>query len=150
AFDTLANLWPVRDENDAAGVQTALMPLHQLTDRASLLLTHHTRKSDGQEATASRGSGALPAFVDTIIELRRHSPTHRQDHRRVLTAYGRHDETPPEVVVELTDEGYVALGSRDDLATQAVAAVVESLLPAAPPGLTSDAILEKWPGETKP
>src|SRR5215471_676043 len=83
--DTLANLWPVRDENDAARVQECLMPLHGLTASAALLLVHHIRKSDGPEATAARGSGALSAFVDTILELRRYNAGDRGDHRRVLT-----------------------------------------------------------------
>src|SRR5262249_10582283 len=70
-FDPLAALWPVVDENDAAGVQSALAPLHSLADGRGILLVHHPKKGDGQEATASRGSGALPAFADIVLEMRR-------------------------------------------------------------------------------
>jgi hypothetical protein len=71
AIDTLAKLWPVRDENDASQVDEALMPLWGVDPRAAVLLSHHLRKGDGAEATGSRGSGALTAFVETIVELRR-------------------------------------------------------------------------------
>src|SRR5262245_34528130 len=98
-FDTISNLWPVRDENDAAKVQEALMPLRQVSDAASLLLVHHLRKSDGQEATASRGSGALPSFADTLIELRRFQAGDRKDRRRVLTGTGP-GPSPVDLAVE--------------------------------------------------
>jgi hypothetical protein len=107
-LDTISSFWPVQKENDAGEVQSALMPLWQITDAGvATLLVHHLHKSDGGEATASRGSGAPPAFVDVIVELRRHDPNDLKDRRRVLTAVGRFDDTPPELVVELTDQGYL-------------------------------------------
>lgn len=146
-FDTLSNLWPVRDENDAAQVQEALMPLHRLCERgAALLLVHHLRKSDGTEATASRGSGALPAFVDTIVELRRFAPDHAADRRRVLTAVGRWEETPAELVVELTEaDGYAPQGERQDAQAADLRRVIEAALPNGPPGATVDEIKEALP-----
>ncbi len=152
-LDTLANLWPVKDENDAATVQTALMPLHALVDaeRAGLLLVHHSRKGDGQEATSSRGSGALTAFVDTIIELRRFNPANRKDRKRVLTGYGRHDETPDELVVELGPRGFVSCGgSREEVHGADIVLTIRGILPTVSPGLTADQILDLWPDETPP
>jgi hypothetical protein len=150
-LDTLANLWPVKDENDAARVQEALMPLHQLVDNAALMLVHHSRKSDGTEATSSRGSGALPAFVDTIIEFRRFRATDRKDRKRVLTGYGRHEETPDEVVVELSEHGYVTCGGdREVLEGRDISAVIDGILPTSGPGLTADQILDLWPDEARP
>jgi hypothetical protein len=150
-FDTLANLWPVRDENDDAQVQAALMPLHQLDARANQLLVHHNRKGDGQEATAARGSGALAAFVDTIVELRRFDPRERHNRQRVLTGYGRFDETPEERVIELTAAGvYVSHGTRQEVASRDLAEVLVELLPEVPPGLTSEEILAAWPGRSRP
>ena len=101
-FDTLANLWPVRDENSAAEVGAALAPLHRLTAGRAVLLVHHLRKSDGQEGTGSRGSGALAGFVDVIAELRRVRAGGSDPHgrRRVLTGYGRYDGIPGEWTVE--------------------------------------------------
>jgi hypothetical protein len=146
-LDTLSNLWPVRDENDAAQVQEALMPLHRLCERgAALLLVHHLRKSDGTEATGSRGSGALPAFVDTIVELRRFAPDQAGDRRRVLTAVGRWDETPAELVIELDEGGgYVPRGERQEAQAADLRGEIESVLPAGPAGATRDEIAESLP-----
>src|SRR5262249_36903229 len=95
-FDTLGNLWPLRDENNAAEVQAAVMPLHRiLGDDAALCLVHPLRKSDGAEGTGSRGSTALLGWVDIIAELRRFQANDPEDTRRVITAYGRFEETPP-------------------------------------------------------
>jgi hypothetical protein len=151
-LDTLANLWPVRDENDAAAVGAALTPLHGLVEKGpGLLLVHHSRKSGGQEATSPRGSGALPAFVDTIVELTRFDPSNRNDSRRLLTGWGRWDETPGELVVQLTEDGYVAAGGdRHQCALDALDRALTEMLPNEPPGWTTEEIMDSWPGETQP
>ncbi len=149
-FDTLSNLWPVKDENDAPQVQAALMPLHRITEKAALALVHHNRKGDGAEATAARGSGALAAFVDTIMEFRRYDAKQRQNKQRVLTGYGRYDETPGELVVELTDLGYVAQGDRQDVGRRSLFDVLVGMLPRTAPGLTFAQITEDWPEATTP
>ena len=142
-LDPLVNLWPVRDENDNAQVLSALLPLQPIVSgRSGLLLCHHFRKADGDEGTASRGGGSFMGFVDTIMELRRNPPG---DRRRVLRAYGRDDETPEELVIELTDQGYVALGERTEVAMTELLPVIARLLPASPPGLTRDEVLACWP-----
>lgn len=149
--DTLANLWPVRDENDASLVQEALMPLRGVLESAAVLLVHHTRKADGAEATSSRGSGALPAFADTLMEFRRYAPMDKRDQKRVLTAVGRHRETPAEVVVELTATGYETCGgNRDTVETRNLILVVEGILPIGAPGLTAEQILDLWPDDEQP
>jgi hypothetical protein len=151
-LDTLSNLWPVKDENDAAQVQAALMPLHGLTEHAALLPVHHLRKGDGQEATGTRGSGALTAFADTIIELRRFNPGDRKDRRRVLTGYGRWDDTPEELVVELLGDGsgYHAQGDRQQVADRELRDQIMQVLPTSGPGLTEEAIREGWPSAPPP
>jgi AAA domain/Bifunctional DNA primase/polymerase, N-terminal/Primase C terminal 1 (PriCT-1) len=109
-FDTLAKLWPVAEENDAGSVDAALMPLWELTRAgASVLLIHHLRKSGGAEYTGSRGSGALSAFPDIIVELTRFDAGHVKDRKRVLRAKGRYDETPDELTIELDAGGYRAV-----------------------------------------
>lgn len=135
-FDTLSNLWPVRDENDAAGVGAALMPLHQISEKSALWLLHHNRKGDGTEATASRGSGALTAFVDTIMEFRRFDASLHSDRRRVLRSYGRYDQTVPEVVIELGDNGYVQLGEKATVRSVDLINEVYAVLPTEQPGIT--------------
>jgi hypothetical protein len=149
-FDTLSSLWPVRDENDAAQVQAAVQPLHQLTGQAALLLVHHLRKSDGQEGTASRGSGALMAFVDTILELRRFDAGNRHDRRRVLTGFARDEETPGELVLELTEAGYTAHGDRQEVAGRELRQIITGLLPNEPPGIGWELVKKVWPEEDSP
>ena len=107
-FDTLAKLWPVVEENDAGSVDAALMPLWELTKAgAGVLLIHHLRKGGGQEYTGSRGSGALSAFPDIIVELTRFDASDAKCKKRVLKAKGRYDETPDELVIEMVDGAYV-------------------------------------------
>jgi hypothetical protein len=114
-IDTISKLWPVRDENDAGQVEEALMPLWRITETgAGILVVHHTRKSGGEEFTAGRGSGGLPAFAETLIELRRHNPKDRKDRKRRLTGGGRYGETKLEWLIELTDTGYVGLGEYEE------------------------------------
>lgn len=106
-FDTLAKLWPVVEENDAGAVDAALMPLWELTKvGAGILLIHHLRKSGGGEYTASRGSGALSAFPDILVELTRFDASDPKSRKRTLKAKGRYEETPDELVIELTDGQY--------------------------------------------
>lgn len=151
-FDTLASLWPVVDENSAADVLRAVLPLHRIVEAgAALLLNHHPRKSDGAEGTASRGSGALPGFVDVIIELRPFAAGDRHNRRRTLACFSRLDETPAEVVIELTDTGYVAIGDKADAGRADRRRLLQSLLPAHPPGATVEEIRDNWPdGGQKP
>lgn len=142
-IDPISNLWPVKDENDAPSVQNALMPLNSIGEDLAIMLFHHLRKGDGAEATASRGSGALPAFCDTLMELRRYDAGHRKDCRRVLTGYGRFEETPAEVVIEWTRDGYVSRGDKADASFDEIQNRIEMVLGVGPPGLTREQVLEK-------
>jgi hypothetical protein len=167
-FDTLANLWPVKDENSAAEVGAALAVLHKLTAGRSVLLVHHLRKSDGAEGTGSRGSGALAGFVDVIVELRRQKPSADPSQRkRVLSGYGRYDAIPTEWVIELTEgnpsrdrEGadcrshFVAVGEggsrpdRDGALRQAILGLLSEAA-AEGLGLTRKEIWESLPGAVR-
>lgn len=150
-FDTLPSLWPVQNENDASEVVEALAPLRDINEAgAAVLLVHHPRKGEGDQAQASRGSGALPGFVDVIVELRRFNPQDPNDTRRKLTAYGRYAEVPPEVIVDLTDEGYRMLGQPGTLRSAGMQEIIEGLLPGEPPGMTVEQVLEAWPEATRP
>jgi hypothetical protein len=113
-FDTLAKLWPVVEENDAGSVDASLMPLWELTKAgAGVLLIHHLRKSGGAEYTASRGSGALSAFPDILVELTRFDVGDTKSKKRVLKAKGRYEETPDELVIELVDGAYIHIPDPD-------------------------------------
>jgi hypothetical protein len=121
-IDTLQSVSPADDENDAMKVIAALTPLHMITEAgAGLLIVHHPRKSDGTEGQASRGSGALPGFVDIIVEMRRPRNGEANTRKRELTAYSRFDDTPTELVIDLAEDGmsYNALGTTAETARDA-------------------------------
>jgi len=106
--DTLANFWRVQNENDASEVTQAVKPLLHLARQsgACVLLIHHARKSEGSYGDEIRGSGALFAAVDVALILKRHEV----QTQRLLQAQSRYPETPSELVLELRETGYVALG----------------------------------------
>ena len=144
-LDPWQSLNPCENENDAAEMMAALSPLHRVTEAgAGVLLLHHPRKGDGSEGQASRGSGALPGFVDVLAEFRRHNPEQADDTRRVLKAYSRYSETPAELVLDLTDDGYVAVGTRTEATEADRLDVIEQMLHAADKPLTPDAVFENW------
>jgi hypothetical protein len=114
-IDTISKVWPVADENAAAQVEAALVPLWKVTSTgAAVMIVHHTRKSGGEHFTASRGSGGLPAFADIILEYRRFSESDKKCPKRIMEGTGRYRNTPKKQLIELTDEGYVNHGDPDD------------------------------------
>ncbi|MEE8170216.1 MAG: hypothetical protein V3T70_06690, partial [Phycisphaerae bacterium] len=74
----------------------------------------------------------------------------REDRRRVLTGYSRFHETPPEIVIELTDDGYRTVGAKADAKRADRLDVIAELLPADPPGMRSDEVREAWPDNGVP
>jgi len=128
-IDTWASLNPCQDENDAKLTLDALLPLQRITKAgAAVLIAHHPSKKDSNGRQSARGSGALLGFVDTIMELHRTNPQSKLDRRRTLTAVGRYEETPAEVVIELTDSGYQRVGSKADSTQQDRHVVIKEIL----------------------
>jgi hypothetical protein len=142
--DTLSNLWPVRSENDACEVQAALMPLQHAIGTAGCLLNHHNRKSGGDEGTAARGSGALCAVADTIVEMWRYDAGNKKCCKRVLTGLGRHHETPKELVIELRLGGYVALGDPQETNRRDLELLIKERLPRQLPGISLKELEADW------
>ncbi|HHT9117104.1 MAG TPA: AAA family ATPase [Candidatus Hypogeohydataceae bacterium YC38] len=140
-IDTLAPLWPVEKENDVGEVTRGVMPLLQWCDKGvSLLLLHHFRKGDGTEAQASRGSGSLTALVDIVLEFRRFDYTRKEDTRRVMEGWSRYEETPLEVVLELSEGRYVTLGSKVESREADRQRVILGILPTDSPGYTVEEV----------
>src|SRR5262249_42883442 len=80
-IDALANLSPMRSENDAVQMLNALKPLQELTTRGvGTLVSHHPKKGPTVPGQAARGSGALSGYVDIILEMQ--AVSHRPDDRR--------------------------------------------------------------------
>jgi DNA modification methylase len=112
--DTLPQFAGLRGdgENSAGDALAALKPLQEATARhdIAVVVVRHERKSSGDIEDAGRGSSAFAGGVDILMALRRPEGAVRPT-LRVIYATGRFSETPSEQVIELTDHGYVALGS---------------------------------------
>jgi RecA-family ATPase len=112
-IDTLSRHWPVNDENSPTQMELAIDPLFDMMAKANpaVLLLHHMRKSGGEYGMASRGSGALPAAVDIILEFERIANGSLT--QRKIKGYSRYSDTPEEIIIDLTDEQYVTVGNAE-------------------------------------
>ena len=132
----------------------ALVPLQQLTSRGlAVLLLHHPRKKRSQDGDHSRGSGALPAFADILIEMHPYLRSSPFDRRRRLRALSRHTETPRQLVIELNAAGtdYFSHGNQPDESFAENWSLLCAVLSAAPGKLTRRELHDRWPpGSAKP
>jgi len=97
-------------ENNAGAIQSAMRPLLEIAgDGCAVLVVSHQRKAAGEHGEAVRGSNALTAAVDIVVELER-APGSIGDHGRVLKAMSRYSATPDDLVVRRTDHEYEAIG----------------------------------------
>jgi hypothetical protein len=118
--DTLAQFAGLSgdSENDSGAILEAIRPLQEIAGmEVGVFILYHDRKSGGDVADATRGSSALPGAADIVLSLRRPEGNGRKS-LRVLQSLSRFSETPEELVIELTDQGYVALGEKSDVALQ--------------------------------
>jgi hypothetical protein len=147
-IDSLANLAPLRTENDSAEMLKALLPLQGLTSRGlSALIAHHPKKGEFAPGQAARGSGALSGFVDVIVEMQPVARRNPLDRRRRLRGYSRHEATPRSWVIEWTADGtdYVGLGPSAEPDFERGWPVLQAVLAAAERSLTRWEILRRWP-----
>jgi hypothetical protein len=116
-----------------------------------VLLLHHPRKGEQTEGQMARGSGALPGFVDVVVEMGWHRPLGGDDRRRVLRAWSRHEETPAQLVIALNEAGteYRACGDEASSEFEAGWSVLRAVLKSEPRRLTRKEILECWPSEVE-
>jgi hypothetical protein len=152
-IDPLASFLPGPDENSAAAMLKTLAPLQRLTAAGvSILLAHHPSKRSRPHGLASRGSGALPAFVDILIEMDRFDPKNDEDRRRRLHAYSRFERTPIHAILELNAAGndYLHLGDFHQAECADGWERVRRVLEHAPCKLRRDEMLEDWPTEDLP
>ena len=147
-IDTLGTFAPWENENDAAQVTATLNPLFKLTEAGiAVVPVHHIGKVDGSEGRAARGSTAIGAAMDVLLELRRFKPDELDDRRRVLSGLGRFDEIPSEVVIELAEDGsgYTASGDKKAVAAREIHGAIQDVLPEGQPGMTTDDVLAALP-----
>ena len=148
AIDSLANLAPLRSENDAGEMLKAIAPLQQLTTQGvSVLTSHHPRKGPIVPGQAARGSGALSGFADIILEMQPACRRNPKDRRRRLRAFSRYAATPPTWVIEWTADGadYLGLGPSAEPDFERGWPALQAMLANAEGPMTRKAILRAWP-----
>jgi hypothetical protein len=116
-------------ENNSGDALAAMEPLLQAAaDGLGIILVRHERKSGGDIGDSGRGSSAFAGAVDIVLSLRR-PEGHGKKTLRVLHALSRFSETPADLLIELTESGYVSLGSASEAALKAAQ---DSILAIAP------------------
>jgi hypothetical protein len=146
-IDSLSKFLPAHSENSAGALLECLTPLQRLsTAGMSVLLPHHPRKGKTVPGQAARGSGALPSFVDMIIEMGYYSQPDDLDRRRRLLGFSRHEETPRHLLIELQADGmdYLVLQSGLEAALGDSLTAVLHVLSDASTKLTRQEILDRW------
>lgn len=143
-IDTISPIWPVIDENNAAEVQSALLPLLSITKQGiSVLPLHHYSKAGG-----IRGSTAIAATPDILLNFSK--PQGDEDTtRRLLKCVGRFEETPEQLLLDYRDGEYILLGTPQNVARQEKHAQVKQVLENFDSGATLHELLESWSGEGK-
>jgi hypothetical protein len=147
-IDTVGEFLPAGAERGAAAMLEALMPLRQLTAKGvAVLLLHHPRKGAAPDGQGARGSGALSAFADILVEMHWYTRGAEADRRRRLLAWSRLEGTPRQRVIELNAEGtdYMAHGdfAQDEFAP--AWSLLRRVLEGARDKLTRPEILRAWP-----
>lgn len=153
AIDTLSAFFPSRSESNAGCMLDALAPLRQLTRRSlSVCVMHHPGKGDPPLGQLARGSGALAAAADIVLEMRPYPRAAEDDRRRWLQALSRYAETPRQSVIELTADGtdYICRGTFHDEEFSAHWAMLRPLLAAADTKMSRQEIEQCWPGGERP
>ena len=105
-------------ENNTGDALAATRPLQQAAaEGISIVDTRHERKSGGSVGDSGRGSSAYGGAADIILSLRRPEGNHKRN-VRLIQALSRFDETPTDMLIELTEEGYRSLGEPGDVASE--------------------------------
>jgi AAA domain len=149
-IDTLTSFTPYCGENHASNVIDFLTSLRRLTEQGiSVLLKHHPRKSESAIGSYARGTGALSASIDIVLEMYRIGQFGDGDRRRLLFGLSRHDETPIRMAVELDLERGEYVRSADQMEDEFAGGwpVLRVVLEDAVHKLTRIAILKGWPDD---
>jgi hypothetical protein len=130
--DTLPACAGVRgdEENSSGKALEVLEPLQVGADthKVGVLISFHDRKSGGDVGESGRGSSAYAGGVDIILQLSKPAGNYDPTIRKI-EALSRFDATPSTLFVQLTPEGYVSLGSEDDVVSAALARALIEVLP---------------------
>jgi hypothetical protein len=147
-IDPLAAMLPGGEEGNAAAMTDALRPVRELAAGGpAVLLVHHPRNGTAPGGQGARGTGALPAFVDVLMEMHWAGPAGDDNRRRRLLAWSRHEATPRRLLVELSADGTnYAMVEEDEPATAEVVRTVLAVVGSAP-GLSAAEVAARWPAD---
>lgn len=103
-------------ENNAGAAQAAMEPLEAAAAAGlAVIMGRHSRKAGGEPQEAGRGSSAWSGVSDIVIQLTKPGASHPPTVRKV-SSVSRFEETPDEILIQLTDRGYQLLGSEGAVA----------------------------------
>lgn len=135
------------DENNSGFAQRVVDAVRPFTEAGwAVVLTQHMRKSGGDLEDSMRGSSAFGGAVDIICSMTKGNAS-GHDGRRELHAAGRFDKIPRELVIELTDGVYAALGQKSDLERATIRRQLLELLPSEAGRALSEACILETLGE---
>ncbi len=116
-------------ENSSGAALDAMKPLQEATSEdLAVVVSRHERKGGGDVGESGRGSLAYSGAVDIVASIRRGEGQSRET-LRVIHALGRFDDTPSELVIELVDGEYQALGTGHDVKAQEAKTLLLEQLP---------------------
>ena len=115
-------------KNNSGDALEAMRPLQEAAKLGiAIVIARHERKSGGSAADSGRGSSAFAGIADIILSIRRQGENQPRN-IRLIQKESRFDG-PDELLVELTDEGYRALGAPGEVARQRAADDLLSAIP---------------------
>jgi hypothetical protein len=116
-------------ENDAGKADAAMAPLQlAAADGLAVIVLRHERKAGGDVGDSGRGSTAFGGATDIILAIRR---SEAGPNVRRIYALSRFDETPDILSIELTESGYISLGTESAVVLRETEGKLRRLLPAA-------------------
>lgn len=137
--DTLAWWAGLRgdDENSTGAAQAAMEPIVAAASVHGLAVAvlRHERKSGGDVGDSGRGASAFGGAVDIVLAVKKpEGNPGANPNMRVVTSLSRFDETPAELMIELTDGGFVEHGDMQAVARAAARQTVTAILKTGPSG----------------
>jgi hypothetical protein len=103
-------------ENNNGDQMAAAEPLQAAAAQGlACVVARHERKGGGEVGESGRGGSAFSGAVDIVVSIRR-AEGKTKPTVRVLHALSRFSETPESLVIDLTTDGYIALGSAGTVA----------------------------------
>jgi len=130
-------------ENNSGDALAAMLPLQEAAGHGiAVMILRHDRKSGGLVGESGRGSSAYSGAVDIVLSIRR-PEGNTKNTLRTIHAVGRFDETPEELVIDLTEQGYVSLGTAAHVAEAAAEQFIIGNAPqTAEEAVTLDVLIE--------